>query len=62
MSAVSGVVSSELLENYTEEDYSEDLLPEAVAEMGQGTNFMLTSLYFICLNACKEYYCTWINN
>ena len=37
VSAVSGAVSSELLENYTEEDYSEDLLPEAAAEMGQGT-------------------------
>jgi len=36
--AVSGVVTTELLENVinTEEDYSEDLLPEAAAEMGQG--------------------------
>ena len=58
-SAVSGVVSSELFENvnYTEEDYSEDLLPEAAAEMGQGTYFILSN--FTCLNAFKEYYCVW---
>lgn len=38
--AVSGVVTSELFEsviNNPEEDYSEDLLPETAAEMGQGT-------------------------
>lgn len=36
---VSGVVTSELVENVinTEENYSEDLLPEAATEMGQGT-------------------------
>ena len=33
-------VTTELFENIinTEEDYSEDILPEAAAEMGQGTN------------------------
>ena len=36
---VSDVVTTELVENVinTEGDYSEDLLPEAAAEMGQGT-------------------------
>ena len=36
--AVSSVVTTELFENvnYTEEDYSEDVLPETAAEMGQG--------------------------
>ena len=36
--AVSSVVTTELFENvhYTEEDYSEDILPETAAEMGQG--------------------------
>lgn len=35
---VSHVVTTELFENVTniEEDYSEDVLPEAAAEMGQG--------------------------
>ena len=36
--AVSNVVTTELFENvnYPEEDYSEDVLPETAAEMGQG--------------------------
>ena len=36
--AISNVVTTELFENvnYTEEDYSEDILPETAAEMGQG--------------------------
>lgn len=36
--AVSSGVTTELFENvnYTEEDYSEDVLPETAAEMGQG--------------------------
>ena len=38
--AASSVVTTELFENVinTEEDYSEDILPEAVAKMGHGTN------------------------
>ena len=38
--AASSCVTTELFENVinTEEDYSEDILPEAAAEMGQGTN------------------------
>ena len=36
----SSIVTTELFENVinTEEDYSEDILPEAAAEMGQGNN------------------------
>ena len=38
--AASSGMTTELFENVinTEEDYSEDILPEAAAEMGQGTN------------------------
>ena len=36
----SSIVTTELFENVinTEEDYSEDILPETAAEMGQGNN------------------------
>lgn len=54
--AVSGIVTTELLENVinTEEDYSEDLLPEAAAEMGQGTLKYKLCIYFLCCKLDSE--------
>lgn len=48
--AVSGVVTTELFESVlnTEEDYSEDVLPEAAAEMGQGT-YSTHKVYYISM-------------
>lgn len=56
--AVSGAVTTELFENVinTEEDYSEDLLPEAAAEMGQGTLYhsLLFCKYTLCIYSWKK--------